>query len=344
MPNDLTDGFLGSTLAAKYYGIAKGNFPHASWVAMPHPTSKDLADQLGRIWVTASKELTMRLTGTGVAIDIAVIKAGRERMTAAIGAMFAPGASLDDAVGEVVNEITNVAGYPDLSAVVRNSGLRGAKQAALADAVRHFESACFSAAMEGVALLENRDQLLTNDTLDETSAKLRLVDTADALYDVVGDPPAGLYIDQGENPVAYLAYACTGIQPSNLGPVHSKETFHALMNKSLDALKRAPDAGDRCAALEGVTEVISQLNQTTRELAATHSMQGVIEAHGAAQLGMVFTEAVRQVTGLPARGAGTPRPAKPDTHTMDERDSLADEVIRELHEEEEKEGHTHDGR
>jgi hypothetical protein len=83
----------------------------------------------------------------------------------------------------------------------------------------------------------------------------------------------------------------------------------------------------RCGALEGITEVMRRLDDTTRRLSVSGSARELNEAHGAAQLAMVFNEAVRQVTGLPARGDGSPRPAHPDDQLVEERESLAAEAL-----------------
>src|SRR5262249_9502496 len=234
MPNDLTHGFLISISGEKLYDRAKSEFPNAGWIAVPDLSYPKAGEALSQQWLRASVELTAKIP-QGVAIDRDAIRAGRARVGDAIEKMFNPGAtSLDDVVAAAVAELTNVAGYPDLDTLVEKSGIQDkARKQALADAVRTFEDACFSAAMAGVALLENANQLVTPDTPDETLAKLRLVDTADRLYDEVGDPPAGLFINKDEDPGSYVTYACADVQPKDLAPAHSGKTFQVLFEHAL---------------------------------------------------------------------------------------------------------------
>jgi len=338
-------GFLHSFGAQKYYEQTKSAWPHATWVHVPALVSPATIANVHQTWEAASRELTndiARLMPKGT-MDGAVIAAGRNRAAAALAMLNDPNTSIDDAVDAIVSEFTNVAGYPSLGSLVEKSKLTGAKRDQLAKAVRDFEDASFSAAMSAVALLENADHVGT-DKPDETLAKLRLVDTADRLYELVGDPPDGLRINPSEDPAGYVDYACKAIKMSGLSDGRGPETFQEQITRALRAYAVASSEAETCGAVEGVTEVMSQLAQTARTYAVPGRFHNPAKAEGAAELGMVFTEAVRQVAGLPARGDGTPRPARPDANDMRDCEDLARDAVTRIVDDERERDHDHDGR
>ena len=306
---------------------------------MPALTSAAAAKHLDTVWQKASRELT-GLIPSGIVIDRKAIAAGRVRVTEALNKLSDPNCSLDDAVDEIVTELGNVAGYPSLGNLVEKSGFTGPKRKALAEAVRAFENASFSGAMACVALLEHADQLTTNDSEEETLAKLRLVDTADRLYDDVGDPPIGLRINADEEPAAYIKYACAGLKVNGLSSGHGPETFQEEMTRALRAFGGASNESARCGAIEGVTDIMSQLHKTTQHFAGGRT-QDRSKARDGAELALVFTEAVRQVAGLQPRGDGEPRPSRPDPADVKECEALARSAVTRIKEEERKTDHSH---
>jgi hypothetical protein len=307
VPKDFVIQYL-SRSAGKAYTECARLFPGASWVATP-VTDKKAGKDVGTWWEERYAHVIELLDNSN---------------TAAVALKDAsPGA----AIGLALRELFEPEKYPedgrvtaaDLCAVVANrlvvlqTGLDRAcvvqrDKPGLGAALRELRDAAFSVGMASIAKAENTAR---REPFSETFNQLFLRDRAAALYEMVGDPPAGYEYGAKDTPYGYTRFAVASLSltlapksgdvavPSTLTRLtEAYEQSQQMLRGKLDPKPRKVAERHRREAISSLGNLADLLGKATERL----SVSGHNDATDAVALSAVFTESMSGLLGLPPRG------------------------------------------